>query len=49
MAYAGQQFGGWVPQLGDGRAILLGEVIDQHGGWPGAFQTESNSESLETA
>ena len=31
MAYAGQQFGGWVPQLGDGRAILLGEVIDQHG------------------
>ena len=28
MAYAGFQFGGWVPQLGDGRAILLGEVID---------------------
>ena len=27
MAYAGHQFGGWVPQLGDGRAILLGEVI----------------------
>jgi len=26
--YAGHQFGGWVPQLGDGRAILLGEVID---------------------
>ena len=25
MAYAGHQFGGWVPQLGDGRAILLGE------------------------
>ena len=25
--YAGHQFGGWVPQLGDGRAILLGEVI----------------------
>ncbi|MEO0828873.1 MAG: YdiU family protein [Pseudomonadota bacterium] len=25
--YAGQQFGNWVPQLGDGRAILLGEVI----------------------
>ncbi|MFN3936302.1 MAG: protein adenylyltransferase SelO [Gemmobacter sp.] len=25
-AYAGHQFGGWVPQLGDGRAILLGEV-----------------------
>ena len=31
MAYAGYQFGGWVPQLGDGRAILLGEVIDVDG------------------
>ncbi|MBY0504216.1 MAG: YdiU family protein [Bryobacteraceae bacterium] len=30
-AYAGHQFGGFVPQLGDGRAILLGEVIDRHG------------------
>ena len=27
MAYAGHQFGNWNPQLGDGRAILLGEVI----------------------
>lgn len=26
MKYAGHQFGSWVPQLGDGRAILLGEV-----------------------
>ncbi|MDB6179816.1 protein adenylyltransferase SelO [Paracoccus fistulariae] len=26
-AYAGHQFGGFVPQLGDGRAVLLGEVI----------------------
>ncbi len=26
-AYAGHQFGSWNPQLGDGRAILLGEVI----------------------
>jgi serine/tyrosine/threonine adenylyltransferase len=26
MLYAGHQFGGWVPQLGDGRAILLGQV-----------------------
>ena len=26
MAYAGHQFGQFVPQLGDGRAILLGEV-----------------------
>jgi serine/tyrosine/threonine adenylyltransferase len=31
MAYAGHQFGHFVPQLGDGRAILLGEVIDQRG------------------
>ncbi len=30
MAYAGHQFGQWVPQLGDGRAILLGEVIDRN-------------------
>jgi uncharacterized protein YdiU (UPF0061 family) len=26
-AYAGHQFGGWAPQLGDGRAILLGEIV----------------------
>jgi serine/tyrosine/threonine adenylyltransferase len=31
MAYAGHQFGYFVPQLGDGRAILLGEVIDIDG------------------
>jgi uncharacterized protein YdiU (UPF0061 family) len=30
-AYAGHQFGGWNPQLGDGRAILLGEVIATDG------------------
>ena len=30
-AYAGHQFGHFVPQLGDGRAILLGEIIDIHG------------------
>ncbi len=35
MAYAGHQFGHFVPQLGDGRAILLGEVIDADGGAPG--------------
>ncbi|WP_340109534.1 protein adenylyltransferase SelO [Pikeienuella sp. HZG-20] len=29
--YAGHQFGGWVPQLGDGRAILLGEVLGRDG------------------
>ncbi|GAK71632.1 hypothetical protein RRU01S_19_00370 [Agrobacterium rubi TR3 = NBRC 13261] len=31
MAYAGHQFGNFVPQLGDGRAILLGEVVDING------------------
>jgi uncharacterized protein YdiU (UPF0061 family) len=31
MAYAGHQFGQFVPQLGDGRAILLGEVRDRFG------------------
>lgn len=31
MAYAGHQFGNFVPQLGDGRAILLGEVIGRDG------------------
>ena len=30
-AYAGHQFGTFVPQLGDGRAILLGELIDRAG------------------
>lgn len=31
MAYAGHQFGHFVPQLGDGRAILLGELRDRSG------------------
>jgi uncharacterized protein YdiU (UPF0061 family) len=31
MAYAGHQFGGFVPSLGDGRAVLLGEVVDRDG------------------
>ena len=30
-AYAGHQFGGYSPRLGDGRALLLGELIDRHG------------------
>ena len=30
-AYAGHQFGNFVPQLGDGRAILIGEVIGRDG------------------
>lgn len=31
MLYAGHQFGTFVPQLGDGRAILLGEIVNQKG------------------
>jgi uncharacterized protein YdiU (UPF0061 family) len=30
-AYAGHQFGAYSPRLGDGRALLLGEVLDIHG------------------
>jgi uncharacterized protein YdiU (UPF0061 family) len=32
LAYAGHQFGHFVPQLGDGRAVLLGEVISRSNG-----------------
>jgi uncharacterized protein YdiU (UPF0061 family) len=44
MAYAGHQFGSFVPQLGDGRALLIGEVIDTQGQrrdlqWKGAGPT----------
>ncbi|MFZ4720798.1 MAG: protein adenylyltransferase SelO [Ilumatobacteraceae bacterium] len=31
MAYSGHQFGGWSPRLGDGRALLLGEVVGPDG------------------
>ena len=31
-AYAGHQFGGYSPRLGDGRALLLGELVDAGGG-----------------
>jgi uncharacterized protein YdiU (UPF0061 family) len=31
MAYSGHQFGGFSPRLGDGRALLLGEVVDTRG------------------
>ncbi len=31
MAYGGHQFGNWVPSLGDGRAVLLGEIVDRAG------------------
>ena len=30
-AYAGHQFGSFSPQLGDGRALLMGELVDRHG------------------
>jgi len=44
MAYAGHQFGVFVPQLGDGRAILLGDVTNARGDrwelqWKGAGKT----------
>jgi uncharacterized protein YdiU (UPF0061 family) len=44
MAYAGHQFGSFVPQLGDGRALLIGEVVDRSGQrrdlqWKGAGPT----------
>ena len=32
LAYAGHQFGHFVPQLGDGRAVLLGEIVSPHDG-----------------
>src|SRR3546814_20792416 len=31
LAYAGHQFGHFSPQLGDGRALLLGEIVAPHG------------------
>ena len=40
LAYAGHQFGQFVPQLGDGRAILLGEVV---GGTAGAATSSSRA------
>jgi uncharacterized protein YdiU (UPF0061 family) len=30
-AYAGHQFGGYAPRLGDGRALLIGELVDHDG------------------
>lgn len=30
-AYAGHQFGGYSPRLGDGRALLVGELVDEDG------------------
>ena len=33
LAYSGHQFGHWVPLLGDGRALLLGQHQDRQGQW----------------
>lgn len=33
MAYAGHQFGNWAGQLGDGRAIVLGEIENNNQNW----------------
>ncbi|OCA71419.1 protein adenylyltransferase SelO [Chryseobacterium arthrosphaerae] len=43
-AYAGHQFGNWAGQLGDGRAILAGEIVNDNGKtteiqWKGAGAT----------
>ncbi|MFO0738412.1 MAG: YdiU family protein [Labilithrix sp.] len=44
LAYAGHQFGNFVPQLGDGRAVLMGEVVAANGArydlqWKGSGRT----------
>ena len=31
MVYAGHQFGQWAGQLGDGRGLLIGQILDKHG------------------
>ena len=43
MAYAGHQFGQFVPQLGDGRAILLGEVVDRGTASAGTFSSKARA------
>jgi uncharacterized protein YdiU (UPF0061 family) len=43
-AYAGHQFGGFSPQLGDGRAVLLGEVVDL-GGWRRDLQLKGSGQT----
>ena len=49
MAYAGHQFGNFVPQLGDGRAILLGEIagkdIQLKGAGPTPFSRRGDGRS----
>jgi|TARA_B100001059_G_scaffold59638_4_gene55142 uncharacterized protein YdiU (UPF0061 family) len=49
MAYAGHQFGGFSPQLGDGRAILIGEIggkdIQLKGAGPTSFSRRGDGRS----
>ena len=49
MAYAGHQFGGFSPQLGDGRAILIGEIggkdIQLKGAGPTPFSRRGDGRS----
>ncbi|MFT6863331.1 MAG: hypothetical protein ACJAVK_001892 [Akkermansiaceae bacterium] len=49
MAYAGHQFGGFSPQLGDGRAILLGEIagkdVQLKGAGPTPFSRRGDGRS----
>ena len=54
MLYSGHQFGHYVPRLGDGRAILLGEVRNRQGEkWDlhlkGAGQTDRKSTRLNSS
>lgn len=43
--YAGHQFGNWNPQLGDGRAILLGEVCSPANGFRYDIQLKGSGET----
>ncbi|MCH1920864.1 YdiU family protein [Shewanella sp. A3A] len=36
--YSGHQFGGYSPQLGDGRSIILGEAVGPYGSWDVALK-----------
>jgi len=45
MAYAGHQFGNFVPQLGDGRAALLGEVISPADGYSYDIQLKGSGQT----
>ena len=46
MAYAGHQFGGFVPSLGDGRAILFGELSRSRPGLSATFSSRARVSPL---